>query len=64
MESLIEEHIKKFGKEPNIIGMFWNDNKKVFDEILKAIETNTPYDEYGMLSDEEKKAFDNRELFF
>ena len=30
----------------------------------KAIETNTPYNEYELLSKEEQKAFDNGELLF
>lgn len=64
MESLIEEHIKKFGKEPNIIGMFWQDTDYVAEEIAKAIKTNTPYDEYEILSKEEQKEFDKGDLIF
>lgn len=64
MENLIKEHKKTFNKEPYIIGMFWDDNKALFENIEKAIETNTPYNEYELLSKEEQKAFDNGELFF
>lgn len=64
MESLIKEYVKQFGKEPNIIGMFWSSPEKVADGIVKAIETNTPYDEYEMLSKEEQKAFDDGKLMF
>lgn len=64
MESLISEHINKFKKEPYIIGMFWNNQKQLIENILKAIETNTPYNEYDLLSKEEQKAFDNGELLF
>lgn len=64
MENLIKEHKDKLGKEPYIIGMFWQNPKKVFDNIKKAIETNKPYNEYELLSDEEKKAFDKGELLF
>lgn len=64
MENLIKEYKKVFNKEPNIIGMYWNNPNLVIENILKAIETNKPYNEYDLLSDEEKKAFDNGELVF
>ena len=64
MESLIKQHKEKFGIEPNIIGMFWNNPQAIIDNIIKAIETNKPYDEYELLSKEEQKAFDNGELLF
>ena len=64
MENLIKDHIKKFGEEPNIIGMFWKDPEKVAESIIKAIETNKPYNEYELLTDEEKKAFDDGVLLF
>lgn len=64
MENLIKEHKNKFGIEPIIIGMFWNRPDIIISNILKAIETNKPYDEYEMLSDDEKKAFDNGDLLF
>ena len=60
----IKEHIKAFNKEPNIIGMFWNNPEQLIVNIEKAIEINTPYNEYELLSKEEKKAFDNGELLF
>lgn len=61
---LKEEYIKVFNKEPNIIGMFWNNQEQLIENIKKAIETNKPYNEYNLLSDEEKKAFDKGELLF
>lgn len=64
MENLINEYIKVFNKEPNIIGMYWNNPDLVIENILKAIETNTPYSEYELLSKEEQKAFDDGELLF
>ena len=64
MENLIKRYIEIFNKEPNIIGMFWNDQKQLEDNLKKAIETNTPYDEYELLTDEEKKAFDKGMLLF
>lgn len=64
MKNLIKEHKQKFNKEPNIIGMYWNNQNLVIENIIKAIETNTPYNEYNLLSKEEQKAFDNGELLF
>lgn len=64
MENLIKEHKDTFGVEPNIIGMFWNRPDIIISNIIKAIETNKPYDEYEMLSDDEKKAFDDGDLLF
>lgn len=60
----IEAYKNHFNKEPNIIGMFWNDQKQLEDNLKQAIETNTPYDEYELLSNEEKIAFDRGELLF
>lgn len=62
--NLIKEYIKHFNKKPNIIGMFWNDPKQLEDNLTKAIETNTPCDEYELLTDEEKIAFDKGLLLF
>lgn len=63
-EENIKAYKEKFNKEPNIIGMFWNDKKQLEDNLKKAIETNTPYDEYELLTDEEKIAFDKGLLLF
>ena len=64
MENLIKRYIEIFNKEPNIIGMFWNDPKQLEDNLKQAIETNTQYDEYELLTDEEKKAYDKGLLLF
>lgn len=64
MESLINKYIKAFNKEPYIIGMFWNNQEQLILNIEKAIKDNKPYNEYELLSDEEKKAFDNGDLLF
>lgn len=62
--NLIKKHKEIFNKEPNIIGMFWFNKKQLEDNLQKAIETNTPYDEYELLTDEEKEAFDKGMLLF
>ena len=61
---MINEHIKAFNKEPYIIGMFWNNQQQLIQNIINAIKTNKPYNEYDLLSDEEKRAFDKGELLF
>lgn len=58
------EHYDKFRTLPVIIGLYKNDIVKLINNIKKAIETNKPYNEYNLLSDEEKKAFDKGELLF
>ena len=64
MKDLVEKYFEKFNKEPYIIGMFWNNQQQLIQNIINAIETNKPYDEYELLSKEEQKAFDNGELLF
>jgi len=44
--------------------MFWDSSEKVIDGIINAIENNTPYDEYQLLSKSEQDAFDKGELLF
>ena len=64
MNDLVKKYFEKFNKEPYIIGMFWNNQEQLALNIINAIETNKPYNEYDLLSDEEKKAFDKGELLF
>lgn len=64
MKDLIKKYFEKFNKEPYIIGMFWNNQEQLILNIEKAIKDNKPYNEYELLSDDEKKAFDNGELVF
>ena len=64
MKDLVEKYFEKFNKEPYIIGMFWNNQQQLIQNIENAIKTNKPYNEYDLLSDEEKKAFDKGELLF
>lgn len=64
MQNLIKRHNNKFKKRPVIIGIFFDDIEKLYNNILKAIEDNTPYNEYNMLSDKEKKLFNDGKLLF
>ena len=64
MENLIKEYLKVFNKEPNIIGKYWNNQEQLMDNLAEAIENNKPYNEYEILSKEEKEAFDKGELVF
>ena len=58
------ENYDKFRTLPVIIDKNKNDIVKLINNIKKAIETNKPYNEYELLSDEEKKAFDKGQLLF
>lgn len=64
MESLIDKYKEIFGEHPKIIGLFWDDNNIVVANIKKAIKDNIPYNEYELLSKEEKKAFNDGVLLF
>ena len=64
MKDLVEKYFEKFNKEPYIICMFWNNQQQLIQNLTNAIETNKPYNEYDLLRDEEKKAFDKGELLF
>lgn len=59
-----DSHIEKFGKEPNIIGMFWNDIDYLIAKIEDSIKQNIVYDEFELLSDSQKKSFIDNKLFF
>ena len=63
-DDIYQEYINFFGKKPNIVGMYWNNQEMVEENIKKAIKDNKPYDEYELLTDEEKKLFDKGDLFF
>ena len=61
---LDQEHIKKFGVEPYVIGMYWSNPEEITRLIKKAIKTNKPYNEYELLTKEEQKDFDKGNLLF
>lgn len=64
MESLIKYHERILGVKPYIIGIFWDDDKKLNDNIIKAIEDNKPYNEYELLTKKEQKDFNEGNLLF
>lgn len=64
MKYWINKHKEQFNVEPNVIGMFWNDQEQLMNGIIEAIDSNKPYDEYLMLSKEEQEAFDKGDLIF
>ena len=61
---VINKHITELKKKPIIIGMFWNNEEQLIKNIDNSIQTKVPYNEYELLTDEEKKAFDNGRLVF
>lgn len=64
MQNLYQKHYDRFNKKPIIIGVFWNNLDKIKNNIIKAIENGKPYNEYELLTKEEKKAFDDGNLLF
>ena len=60
----IQQHIDKLGKKPNIIGMHWNNDDELIAGLIKAVETNTPYDERLLLDKDRRKAWDKGDLVF
>lgn len=61
---IMQAYIKKFGKEPYVIGMFWSNRERFNQNLLDAIESGVPYNEYELLDDDDKKAFDDGLLLF
>ena len=64
MKALYKEHKEKFGVEPLIIGMYWNNTEQLVINLLEAIEDNKPYNEYNLLTKEERIAFNSGKLLF
>ena len=60
----LTKYIEKFGKEPNIIGMYWQDPEQLKENLLKAIKKDEPYDEYELLSKDEQRDYDAGNLLF
>ena len=63
-DQYIQQHIDKLGKKPNIIGMHWNNDDELIAGLIKAVETNTPYDERLLLDEDSRKAWDEGDLVF
>jgi hypothetical protein len=64
MEDLIKEHKELFGVEPVIIGLVFYDVGELFDRIAHSIDMGKPYNEYELLSPEEREAFEKGDLLF
>lgn len=64
MQNLRNLHKEKYGVDPNVIGLLWNDLDRQIELLIKAVEGDEPYDEYQMLSKEEQEAFDKHDLVF
>ena len=62
VNEVYEKYIKHFNKEPVIIGMFWNDVKLLDQNLLNSIKENKEYNEYELLSQEEKELYNKGEL--
>ena len=64
VNKLAREHERNLGVAPVIIGIYWQRPYLVIRNILKAIETKKPYNEYELLTKKEQNLFDNGELVF
>lgn len=60
----IDDYIIKFGEEPNVIGMFWNQPTILQQNIENAIKTGKKYNELDLLTDEQRKAYLKGDLLF
>jgi hypothetical protein len=59
-----QEYIDAFGKQPKIIGMFFDDPERVASNLRDAIKTGEEYDEYMLLSESQRKKFDDGGILF
>ena len=64
MDDVAKEHLDKFGVEVKLLGLYRYDKNKLYDNIVKAIEENKPYNEYNLLTKEEQIAFNSGKLLF
>ena len=64
MDDVAKEHLDKFGVEVKLLGLYRYDKNKLYDNIVKAIEENKPYNEYNLLTKEEQTSYDKGELLF
>jgi len=64
MDELKKLHKEKFGKDPILIGLYFYDPEQTKKNIRNAIKTGKPYNEYELLTDDEKKYYDKGDLVF
>ena len=60
----VEKHIEKFGVEPVVIGIRWEEPDLIEKMVYQAIAEGKPYNEEDELTSEELKAFKDGRLFF
>lgn len=64
MEELMIEYKEKFKSEPLIIGMFFDNPRELYKNLLMSIRDNKPYNEEDLLSDEKLKSLKEGTLVF
>jgi hypothetical protein len=64
MKEIIEKYIEVFGEKPNIIGLFWNDQKTLEENIKDAIKSGKKYNELDLLTEKEKESYLKGDLLF
>jgi hypothetical protein len=60
----IKDYIIKFGEEPKIYGIFWNEPTILQQNIENAIKTGKKYNELDLLTDEQRKSFLKGDILF
>lgn len=64
MKEIIEKYIEVFEEKPNIIGLFWNDQKTLEKNIKDAIKSGKKYNELDLLTEKEKESYLKGDLLF
>lgn len=60
----IQDYIDKFEEEPFIIGIYWNDQKTLEENIKNAIKSGKKYNELDLLTEKEKESYLKGDLLF
>jgi hypothetical protein len=64
LEDLEQQHEEQFGYPPKYIGLHWNDEEGLIVGLHKSLLKGKPFNEYDMLSAEEKVLYDENRLIF
>jgi len=60
----IQDYIDKFGEEPFIIGIYWNEPKTLEENIKNATKSGKKYNELDLLTEKQKESYLKRDLLF
>lgn len=60
----IQDYIDKFGEEPFVIGIYWNDQKTLEENIKNATKSGKKYNELDLLTEKQKESYLKGDLLF